>query len=367
MRIRTMLVLAVIALGLCPAPAGAIDPAGHGKPGRVVPGSPIVVMLDTGIRATHQEFDYRGPGATTGQMVAWWDFTGDRKGKVVEPKVGQLWDPLVPEPYDPVGHGTGVAAMAVGLNRDPLKTPSAAPGFRFGVARVLAITSGEQAPLGDAVRWAVRTVHASVINISIGSIAPLPALVVADDYAAFDEARAAGVLIVVGNGNGWGNVGCAPGEPGWATFYSSSTAVLSVGAAGPLSPCYTTDPEVTTNDGPWTASVSGDHDYDHHSGTSFASPFIAGFAARLIAQARTAHRTVSPAYLQQLIEYLAVDTVLPPQFEGYGEVELTQLPLGLTYAAAGTLPARPNPDLTKRYVDQIAVLRDLWSNKLRIF
>ena len=300
-------------------------------------------------------------------MVAWWDFTGDRKGKVVEPKAGQLWDPLVPEPYDPVGHGTGVSAMAVGLNRDPLKTPSAAPGFRFGVARVLAITSGQQAPLGDAIRWAVRTVHASVINISIGSIAPQPAVVVADDYAALDEARAAGVLVVVANGNGWGNVGCVPGEPGWATWYGSSTSVLSVGSAGPLAPCSTTDPEVTTNDVVWTASFSGDHDYGYDGGTSFASPFIAGFAARLVAQCRTAHRAASPAYIQQLIEYLAVDTVMPPQFEGYGEVELAQLAAGLRYAAAGTLPTRPSPDLPKRYVDQIAVLRDLWSNKLRMW
>lgn len=365
MRCRSLLALVVMTMGLCLAPARAGGHAAPGARGRVVAGSPIIVMLDTGVRATHQEFDYRGPAAKTGQLVAWWDFTGDRKDRVVEPKPGQLWDPQVPVPYDPVGHGTGVAAMAVGLNRDPLKTPSAAPGFRFGVARVLATTSGAQAPLADAIRWAVHSVHASVINISIGSIVSAPALIVADDYTALDEARAAGVLVVVGNGNGWGNVGCAPGEPGWATWYTSSTSVLAVGAAGPISACLTTDPEVTTNYSPWTATISSDHAYGYEGGTSFASPFVAGFAARLIAEARQAHQATDPARIQRLIEYVAVDTTLPPQLEGYGEVELAQFSLALRHARAGTFPARPSPDPTKSYVDEIAVLRDFWSNKLR--
>jgi hypothetical protein len=257
--------------------------------------------------------------------------------------------------------------MAVGLNRDPLKTPSAAPGYRFGVAKVLAATSGEQAPLADAIRWAVRTVHASVINISIASIVPVPvAMVEEQEYDALDEARAAGVLVVVGGGNGWGNVGCAPGEPGWANSYSASTSVLSVGAAGPTAACLTTDPEVTTNDSPGMATFESDHSYTTAAGgTSFASPFLAGFAARLIAEGRRAHRPVDPARIQQLIEYVAVDTAIPPQFEGYGEIELAQLPLALKHVREGTLPGRPSPDVTKTYVDQVGVLRDLWSNKLR--
>jgi hypothetical protein len=212
----------------------------------------------------------------------------------------------------------------------------------------------------------VDTVRADVVNISIGSIAPVPSAVAAETYDALDDARAAGVLVVVGNGNGWGNVGVLPAEPGWSTWYSSSTSVLAVGAAGADGLLMTTDPEVTAPDSVRSASITADDAYADQGGTSFASPYVAGFGARLVQAARAAGRPADPGRLERIIAHTANDTAVPPQFEGYGEVHPAQLPIALAHVRAGTLPARPDPDVSGLYVERVAgELRRVWSDRLR--
>jgi subtilisin family serine protease len=357
--------IAIVAVALGAGPALASTP--KSTTSRVVDRSPIVAVLDSGVRVTHQEFDYRGPHATGDQVVAWWDFTTVKKTKAVLPRQGQLWDPQVAQPYDDIGHGTGVAAMAVGLNRSPTKTASAAPGYRLAVAKVSGNVSATE-NLGAAIRWAVHTVHASVINISIGSVAPIPAAWPSpEELDAIDDAWRSGTLVVVANGNGWGNVGVLPGEPGWSMNYGMSTHVLTVGESdATANELDSTDPEITAQGVVTTASATGDRAYVYEGGTSFAAPFIAGLAARLIAAARDRGRRLRPDRLRTLLEYSAVDTAVPPQFEGYGAVSLAQVPPAEAHARAGTLPTRPNPDLSGWYVDNVTMrLRDIWSNKLR--
>ncbi len=332
----------------------------------VVAGSPIVALLDSGVRVTQEEFAYAGPHAANDQVVAWWDFTANKKPVAVLPKPGQTWDPAVPTPYDDEGHGTGTASMAVGLDRTTDKTPSGAPGYRLAIGKVSG-NSGAAQNLAGAIGWAVHTVHASVISISIGTITPDPSTLSADVLDAFDDAWRSGVLVVVANGNGWGNVGVVPGEPGWATGFGESTHVLAVGASDEQGVLETTDPEVTALSDVHAASNTADDAYVDEGGTSFAAPFVAGLAARAIAAGRAAHRDVSPAHIRQLLEYSALDTVRPPQSEGYGSLSLDQLPAALRYARAGTLPARPDPDVTGWYVENVAMpLRALWSNTLRV-
>ncbi|MDQ1686317.1 MAG: hypothetical protein QOC82_3054 [Frankiaceae bacterium] len=331
----------------------------------VVADSPVVALLDSGVRVTHDEFAYAGPRATNDQIAAWWDFTTDKKPTAVLPKPGQTWDPTVRTPYDSAGHGTGTAAMAVGLNRDAAKTPSGAPGYRLAIGKVSG-NAGAIQHLSDAIRWAVHTVHASVISISLGTIVPDAAALYADDLDAIDDAWRSGVLVVVANGNGWGNVGVLPGEPGWAVAYGMSNHVLAVGGSDLQGVLETTDPEVTALSAVQTATNTADGAYILESGTSFAAPFVAGLAARAIAAGRAAHRDVSPAHIRQLLEYSAVDGPRPPQSEGYGSLSLAELPSVLRYARAGALPARPNPDVSGTYVENVAMpLRDLWGTTLR--
>jgi hypothetical protein len=252
--------------------------------------------------------------------------------------------------------------MAVGL-RHPGQTPSAAPAFRLAVAKFDGLAG--TGSIADAIHWAVHTVHASVINISYGSVTPVPAAIQAQALDAIDDAWRSGVFVVVGNGNGVADAN-VPGESGWNSGYAMSTSVLSVGGSDELDWLQTSDPEVTASENVNVADYTGDHGYLSEGGTSFASPFIAGFAARVIAAARAAHHTLSPDRLRRLIEYVAVDTVLPPALEGYGSIGLGQLPNALAHARTGTLPRRPNPDDSGWYVQNVGMkMRDVWSNQLR--
>jgi hypothetical protein len=352
---RTALICAS-ALTLVAAPHAL---AATKKPAAKAVKAPIVAVIDTGVNATHQEFDYRGKASTTDQFAAWWDFTDEMKKAPVLPAAGQTWDTAVANPYDKNGHGTLTASMVGGRTASPMKTPSAAPGTKLAIAKVGKGDGTISGDLGAAVRWADTTVHADVISISIGSIVPVPAALDADLYAAITQARADGILVVVANGNGFANAGI-PGDPGWANNSSASTDVLSVGAAGADGFLVSTDPEVAavfTITGP---SHKDNTSYVTESGTSFATPYTAGFAAALIAGARSTGRTLTPLALENLIKYSATDTVIPPQFEGYGDISQAELAKAVAHAKSGTAPT-PNA-VNKLYVESVAgTFRTAWT------
>lgn len=323
---------------------------------------PVVAVIDTGVRATHREFDYRGPSSTVDQFVGWWDFTSERKSAIELPDEGQLWDTAVANPYDEQGHGTLTASMVGGRGSDARKTPAALPGAKLAIAKVGKGDGAIEGDIGKAIRWSVDTVHADIISISIGTIVPIPAELERSDYDAIAYARKAGVLVVVANGNGYANA-AVPGDPGWANGYSSSTKALTVGASGTYGYLVSTDPEVAaifTVTGP---NFRSDDGYVTESGTSFGTPFVAGYAAALLQGARSAGRTLTPDALEKLVKYTATDTSVPPTFEGYGIVSLAGLAAAQEHARNGTLPARPSPDVTGLYVESVAgSLRSVWSD-----
>jgi hypothetical protein len=208
---RRLLVL-LLALALLPAAdAAALTPDGK----------VVVADIDTGINAAHQEF-------APDQLVGFFDFSD---GSV--PAAGELWDPDT-APYDPVGHGTATASMIGALGTSSEQTPSAFPGVKLAMAKVADDGGSIAGSLPDAIHWAIHTVHADVINMSIGVIAPVgPAqsVIAQDTFDAIREARAHGILFTASNGNGIGNTGIVPGD-GATTPYGSSLDVLAVGAAG---------------------------------------------------------------------------------------------------------------------------------------
>ena len=357
MRRRTALLCACALALLAAQHAGAAN-----RPARkAAVKAPVVAVIDTGVRSSHVEFDYRGPRSTVDQFVAWWDFTAEAKGKVVLPAAGQTWDTQVKDPYDRNGHGTITASMVGGRTASPLKTPAAYPGAKLAIAKVGEKDGTISGSMAAAVTWADTTVHADVISLSIGSIAPIPADVYRDVYDAIHTARRHGILVTVANGNGFANAG-VPGDPGWANFASSSTDVLAVGAAGIDGYLVSTDPEVTavfTVTGP---SFKEDRSYVTESGTSFATPYVAGFAAALVKAGREGGHPLAVDRLEQLLKYAATDTSMQPQFEGYGELSAKELPGAVAHARAGTLPTRPSPDLNALYVEDVAgTLRDAWT------
>jgi hypothetical protein len=344
---RKQALSALVALSL--ATGGAAAMSAH--PASAVAPDVTITMIDTGVRASHQEFDYGGASSTTDQFVAWWDFSSDANHL---PAAGQTWDTTFADPYDPNGHGTATAAAAAGLNAVPAttKTPSFAPGFKLAAAKV-ANAGATITNIAKAIKWARETVHTDVISMSIGQIVPLPSSFGADVYREIALARQAGILVVVANGNGWANTGLAPGEPGFATGYGNSPYALGVGAVGNDGALVTTDPEVVSTYKQNIASNACDTCYGSSIGTSFSAPRVAGFAAHLKQTALANGQSPTADYLETLVKYSARDTTMPPTFEGYGVIDGAQQAVAEAHAAAGTLPARPSPDVNALYVETV--------------
>lgn len=331
---RRLLPLAAALLAAAPATAAAqTDPTQGVR----------VCIVDTGINATHKEF-------APGQLVGFWNFTdATARGAL------QAFDPKHP-PADGNGHGTLTASMAVGLNADPAKTRSFAPGFRFAAAKVVTDSGSVSGDIAAAIRWCTDVIGAQVINISIGTIVPVSyasQVAWADDYSALSYARSKGVLVTVANGNGTGNLGLVPGD-GASSNYGMSADVLSVGASGTGGATVSYQPEVAAQysiTGPVHNNSEG---YRNAGGTSFSSPLVGGFAARLVAEARSAGRDLKADALETLVKSAARDTEMPPFWEGYGVVDAAQLAGALAAAREGRLVARPSPDPSATYVEQVA-------------
>lgn len=314
----------------------------------VVPGSApsagdvVICIIDTGLNATHREF-------APDQVVAWWDFT--------TPDVPAAGDFYYSKalPHDGFGHGTQVAGMAAGLNADPSKTKSFAPGTHLAIARVGDDAGSVVGNVANAFRWCTDTAKADVINMSIGSIVPIPGapLLFTAEYDAIAYAREHGALVTLSNGNGVGRLGYIPSS-GANSTYSSSMDTLNVGPWDLLDGPNNTDAEVAAQYAVHGPVNTNDTDYADTAGTSFSSPLVAGFAAKLVREAQAAGTPLAPAQLETLIKYSARDTALPPSWEGYGVIDGAQLAGAIAHARAGTLPGRPSPDVNGFYVEEVS-------------
>lgn len=341
-----------------------------------------IAVIDTGARASHQEFDYSptpdGHDDTASdpnpddQIVAWWDFTaedpdgGQFADGPILPEHGDVWYPRVADPFDGHGHGTATASLAAGGNADPIKDRSFAPGYELAIAKVGDASGTVTGDITEALRWATETVDADVVNMSIGAAVPIPeTLLRFHEYARF--AREHGTFVVVSNGNGFGGAALVPGDPGWAKPYGNSTNTFAVGASGHVNPIgiqtgyqATTDPEVTAKFTQVSAAAVADPDgnpcddcYAPISGTSFSSPLVAGMAARLLEEAASVGDPLSLEALETLLEHSARDTQAPPNDEGYGRLDYHQMAdVAIPHAQAGTDPG-PNTDLNRTYVENV--------------
>lgn len=275
-----------------------------------------IALLDSGILLTHPEF-------APGQVVAWKDFVN-----------GQ------PAPYDDEGHGTAVASRAAGA------TMGAYPGAKLIVGKVL--DSGGfawWANVANGIRWATEQ-GADVISVSIWSpsLFPTSNLVVAN---AINDASARGVLVVwiAGNG-GTGSVqgAAVPAElPATVLPGGSSPQALVVGAAyedGRKVWYSRMDPEILAPGCDVTLALIGNASTSRQGcGTSYAAPWVAGVAARMIAEG--APRDLS--WLKWVLCHVARDSLAVTYLdEGYGFVGAAEA--AQAYAIArGDAPV-PGPD-----------------------
>ena len=232
-----------------------------------------------------------------------WDFVGD--------------DNL---PQDDMGHGTHVAGIAGAAGDNLVGIAGIAWNVRLMPLKVLdSRGEGANMDLALAIHWAVDH-QANVINLSLGDPAPDPVMEEAVDYA-----YAQGVTVVAAAGN--------TGRPGvlYPAAYPHAIAIAATDANNRLAWFSSSGPEVdVTAPGVgvystyWTAS--GGSTYQTLSGTSMATPHVAGAAALLagLPQFNT------PDKIRAALEATALDLGAPCRDSQYG-VGLVQAFAALNY------------------------------------
>ncbi len=235
-------------------------------------GGTKVAVLDSGYDADHP--DLRGRVTTTANFT-------DRA-----------------DALDEDGHGTHVTSIVGGSGAASGGTrKGVAPGAELLVGRVLGPSGGQESWVIAGMEWAVDQ-GADVVNMSLGASVPDdctgPVAEAAKRLSAQDT-----TLFVVAAGNtgireGVTDPGCVPGVLTVAAV-DRDNRTASFSARGPVLGTHAVKPDLSAPGvGIMAAALGsrGDNQYVAHSGTSMASPHVAG-AAAILAQRRpdlTAHQ-----------------------------------------------------------------------------
>ncbi|MEU8418878.1 S8 family serine peptidase [Amycolatopsis japonica] len=282
-----------------------------------------VAVLDTGVDASHPDL--------AGKVVAAKDFSGGG------------------DPTDRHGHGTHVASTILGSGG---RFQGVAPDAGLLAGKVLGDDgSGGWSEIISGMEWAVAE-GAKVINLSLGG----------EDGADIDPLEAAvnrltkehGVLFVIAAGNEGERGAGTVGSPG------SADAALTVGAVdradapapfssrGPRRGDNAVKPEITA---PGVAIVAAKAGGDHQpmSGTSMATPHVAGAAALLVQQ----HPDWGPERIKAGLTGTAKPTDGLTVFQqGTGRVDVAKavgqrVNSDVTTLAFGTIPVADPKPLTR--------------------
>jgi subtilisin family serine protease len=236
-----------------------------------------ICIIDTGIDPNHCDFP-------SGKIVGWADYVGSSS-----------------TPYDDHGHGTHCASIAAGAD----SPYGVAPGAYLMAAKVLNSSgSGTTTAIVNGIDWGVYN-GADVESLSLGGSGGDGTSALAQEC---NWAVNQGVVVVVAAGNS-GSSCCTINTPGDATNVitvgasDKSDALASFSSRGP-----TTDgrikPDITAPGVSIYAADSGTSCSDvGMSGTSMATPHMAGVAALML----DARGTATPLQIKYCIGATAID------------------------------------------------------------
>lgn len=211
-------------------------------------------------------------------------------------------------PLDDHGHGTHVSGT-VGAIRDAKGVVGVAPDARlYGVKVLDAKGSGTYANIVDGIQWAVEN-GMQVINMSLGGSSGTAALA-----NAMTAAYKAGVTIVCAAGNDSGPVN-------YPAKYPEAIAVSALDSADKITSFSSRGAEIAfIAPGAKINSTYKGGGYSALSGTSMASPHVAGLAALAVASG-----SGTPAQVRASLKKAAVSLGLKATEEGAGLINAARI------------------------------------------
>ena len=211
-------------------------------------------------------------------------------------------------PLDDQGHGTHVSGTIAAV-RDAKGVVGVAPGVRLYAVKVLdAHGSGSYSNIVDGIQWAVDN-KMQVINMSLGGGSGTPAL-----QKALAAADKAGVTIVCAAGNDSGPVN-------YPAKYPQAIAVSASDPSDKLASFSSRGAEIAfIAPGVNIPSTYKDSAYKTMSGTSMASPHVAGLAAIAVAGGAD-----TPAKVRAALTKAASSLGMKPTEEGAGMIDAAKL------------------------------------------
>ena len=295
-----------------------------------------VAVIDTGVQRDHPDLG--------GRLLDGFDFVGNN------PNSGDTDD----DPTDGNGHGTHVTGIVVANRDNDEGVTGVAPGAKVLPLRVL--DDNGEGFAADTVKAVKRATDAGVdvINLSLGDYLPLQSMLLEDpEYkGALESAVAAGIVVVVAAGNNGfpycenpqvAGILCvgAVDRNRMRAGYSSFGSEVDLMAPGGIGTGGLPSEILSTFIGP---------DYYEISGTSQATPHVAGVAALLVSLGVSGQAAVS-----RIIETAA--PAAPALEYGAGIVDAAAAVEGLAPPGPGDPDPVVGSFLTKSPVKRRAVRR----------